>query len=335
MSFFAFERLSDLNMPLSDALCFWLYLIFLIPSILCGIFNLYHLLVDRTLRQALNNHVVIFILFLGLFFNFTDMIYNVHYYRTGYALSATRSFCLMWIYVEFAPLISILMLVAWASVERHILIFHPNWVATKTKCFLIHYLPLIIFGLYPFIYYIVIFFVIPCDIPLDFTQRSCGIIDCDYPTEAIGQWDNIANNLVPVCIIVIFSVALLGRIWYSKYRIRQRFQWRKYRKMAVQLLLITTVYFIIYFPLMIVLTIFTAGILFNGWADFLVASYYFSYFTILLTPFMCTASLPGLGAKLQNMTRICRRNRRTIAPEAFTMQRLTDGRAASRMPVVQ
>ncbi len=226
MSFFAFERLSDLNMPLSDALCFWLYLIFLIPSILCGIFNLYHLLVDRTLRQALNNHVIIVILFVALFFNLTDMICDIDYYRTGYALSATRSFCLMWVYLDYTPNVSILILVAWASVERHILIFHQNWVATPIKCILIHYVPLIIFGVYPFIYYIVIFFVLPCNVPPDYTQRSCDLEYCAYPTEAIGQWDNIANNLVPVCIIVIFSMALLGRVWCSKYRVRQRFQWR-------------------------------------------------------------------------------------------------------------
>jgi hypothetical protein len=105
--------------------------------------------------------------------------------------------------------------------------------------------------------------------------------------------------------------------------------------MAVQLLLITTLYFILYFPVMILSTIYTAGILFNGWSDFLFDGFYFSVFTILLTPFVCTASLPELGTKLQNMTRICRRTRRTIAPEVFTMQRPTDDRAARITPVVQ
>jgi len=130
-------------------------------------------------------------------------------------------------------------------------------------------------------------------------------------------------------------MALLGRVWCSKYRIRQRFQWRKYRKMAVQLLLITALYFIIYFPIAILVTIYIAGVLFNGWSDFLFDGYYFCYFTILLTPFVCTVSLPELGAKLQNMTRICRRRRRTIVPEVFTMHRPKDGRAARITPVVQ
>jgi len=241
----------------------------------------------------------------------------------------------MWVYLDYTTTVSILILVAWASVERHILIFHQNWVATPIKCVLIHYVPLIIFSVYPFIYYIVIFFVLPCDLPLDFTQRSCGLVNCDYPTEAIGQWDDIGNNLVPVCIIVIFSVALLVRVWRSKYRVHQRFQWRKYRKMAVQLLLITALYFIIYFPIAILVTIYIAGVLFNGWSDFLFDGYYFCYFTILLTPFVCTASLPELGTKFQNMTRICRRNRRTIVPEVFAMHHPTDDRAARKTPVVQ
>ena len=38
---------------------FWIYLIADILSVLCSLFVLYYLLFDRTLRQALNNHVII------------------------------------------------------------------------------------------------------------------------------------------------------------------------------------------------------------------------------------------------------------------------------------
>ena len=70
-------------MPISSPVRFWLYLIFVIPSTLCGIFNLYYFLVKRALRQALSNHVIIIVLFLGLFYNLTDILWLIHHYRTG------------------------------------------------------------------------------------------------------------------------------------------------------------------------------------------------------------------------------------------------------------
>ena len=160
------------------------------------------------------------------------------------------------------------MLVAWASIERHILVFHQNLIATKAQRFLVHYLPLIIFSIYPFIYYIIIFFVLPCNTSADYTQQKCYIDSCIYSAKFLGQWDNIVNNASPILIIVIFSLALLARIWYSKYRVRQRFQWKNYRKMTIQLLSVSVIYFILYFPTIFIYTIYIAGVKFDGIDDF-------------------------------------------------------------------
>ena len=48
---------------------FWLLLLFDIPSVLCTLFLLSNLFVNRTLRQALNNHVLIVLLLLVLMCN--------------------------------------------------------------------------------------------------------------------------------------------------------------------------------------------------------------------------------------------------------------------------
>lgn len=136
---------------------FWLYVIFIIPSVLCAIFCLYHFLINRTLRNALNNHIIMLILFFGLFLNLTDLVWFADYYRTGHPLSLTKVFCFTWTYIDYAVFVTISLLVAWGSIERHILIFHQNLVATQTKRFLIHYLPLPTCSIYPFIYYIIIY----------------------------------------------------------------------------------------------------------------------------------------------------------------------------------
>jgi hypothetical protein len=284
---------------------FWLYLIFIIPSVLCGIFCLYHFLIDRALRKALNNHVIMLILFFGIFLNLTDVVWFTDYYRTGHPLSSTRAFCFTWTYIDYAVFVTITLLAAWASIERHILIFHQNLVGTQTKRFLMHYLPLFIFTIYPFIYYIIIYFVRPCETPLDFTQSGCGVSACAYDNVAIGMWDSIAHNIVPIFIIVIFSIALLGRVWYSKYRINQRIRWRNYRKMSVQLLSISAIYLIIVFPSMILYTLYTAGVRSDSYYDFFDISYYLSYFVTLLTPFVSVVSLPELRAKLKKIMHLC------------------------------
>ncbi|CAF4031847.1 unnamed protein product [Adineta steineri] len=208
---------------------FWLYLIFLIPSVLCALFCLYHFLIDRVLRKALNNHVVMLILVLGVFLNLTDIVWYIDFYRTGHPLSLTEAFCMTWTYIDYAVFVSITLLVAWGSIERHILIFHQNLVSTQIKRFLVHYLPLFTVTMYPFIYYIIIYFVLPCDPWIDFTTSGCGISACAYNTAFLGMWDSIAHNIVPIFIIVIFSMALFGRIWYNaadptKFAIVERYE---------------------------------------------------------------------------------------------------------------
>ncbi|CAF1392861.1 unnamed protein product [Adineta steineri] len=290
---------------------FWLYLIFLIPSVLCALFCLYHFLIDRVLRKALNNHVVMLILFLGVFLNLTDIVWYIDFYRTGRPLSLTEAFCMTWTYIDYAVFVSITLLVAWGSIERHILIFHQNLVSTQIKRFLVHYLPLFTVTMYPFIYYIIIYFVLPCDPWIDFTTSGCGISACAYNTAFLGMWDSIAHNIVPIFTIVIFSMTLFGRIWYSKYRINQRMRWKNYRKMSIQLLSISAIYLIIVFPSMILYTLYTAGIRDNSYYDFFDISYYLSYFVTLLAPFVSVVSLSELRTKLKKIIQLCSLSRCT------------------------
>ncbi|CAF0770595.1 unnamed protein product [Adineta steineri] len=308
----------------------WIYLIFVIPSLLCSIFNLYHFIVDRTLRKALYNHIIILILSLCLLYNITDIIWLIHFYRTISPISYTYIFCILWTYIDFAPFVSITLLVAWASIERHILIFHQNLVSTRTKRLFAHYLPMIIFTLYPLIYYMVMFFIIPCSIPLNYAKTRCGLTNCAYPSAAITMYDGIAHNILPVFSIVVFSIALIGRVWYNKYRMGQRFQWKKYRKMTIQLLSISSVYFFLLFPPMILNTAYAAGVSYSVAADFYSGAMYISYLITLLIPFVCTAALPELRAKFPKIPEIYKRKSTAVVPVTFTLNRL----AASRTAVV-
>ncbi|CAF3865871.1 unnamed protein product [Adineta steineri] len=302
---------------------FWLYLIFVIPSVVCSIFTLYYFLVNRTFRKVLSNHVLILILCLAIFYNITDIMWLIDYYRNGVTFSSLRPFCLAWTYIDFAVFISITFLVAWASIERHILIFHQNFISTKTKRLVVHYLPMIIFGGYPFIYYFVIFFILPCSLSINNKKTRCGLTNCAYENGSTGLYDGIVNNILPIFSIIIFSLALIVRVWYNKYRMGQRFQWKKYRKMTFQLLSISAIYFVLLFPSMLLLTAYSAGLSNSTGADFYSGSLYFSYFVTLLVPFVCIFSFPKLRAV------------HTVRPDIVTVDHLIGTRKAGLLPAVQ
>jgi hypothetical protein len=309
-------------MPIYPTTRFWLYFPVLIPSIVCSVFVLYHLLVDRTLRRALNNHVIIVILSLGLFFELTDVVWLIHYYRVRNALIWTPAFCLIWVYIDVAGFVTISILVAWASIERHILIFHDKWVSTRRGRLFIHYIPLIIFLLYPIIFYIFIFFVISCEQSLDYTITRCGYSYCALYNPTIGGYDSVVNGIIPTFSIVIFSVLLLTRVLWQKRRLRQQIHWGKYRKMAIQLLSISSIYFFLYFPTTVLYVLYTSGVpLSDNALDYYGSSLYFTPHIVMLIPFVTAVSLPELRAKFKVRALCCRQPTRAVAPEIMRMKR--------------
>ena len=299
-------------MALAPRIRFWLYLVPLVPSILCSIFVLHRLLVTRALRTAPNNHVVILILSFGLLYEITDVVWYIDFYRMGAPLSATPAFCLTWIFIDVSVYVTITLLMAWASIERHILVFHPNWIGTTTACFFIHYLPMLICCVYPATFYAYMFFVEPCALPFDYTMTTCYRYPCVGRRPRVALWDSVVHNLLPIFIIVTFSMALLARVLYYRCRAHGRIAWRNYRKMSVQLLSISAIYFVFLLPPMAMYAAYTAGVSWKVASNYFSVALYFTYYTVLLTPFVCAVSLPTTPRKLKQLTFL--RGRRAIGP---------------------
>lgn len=114
------------QMTISNPVRSWLSFGFLIPAVFVTIFVLYHLLSSRNLRKSLNNHVIILLLICGLVEMITDLSWQIHYYRTSTVLISQPAFCYIWVYLGSTLYISVYTLMAWASFERHILIFYPQ-----------------------------------------------------------------------------------------------------------------------------------------------------------------------------------------------------------------
>ena len=301
---------------------FWLLLFSNILSILCCLFVLFHLLSDRILRRALHNHAIIIVLFLTLICELTDIPWLLFFYRWGVVWQNTPTFCLIWKYIDIAVYVATSKLVAWASIERYILIFHDKWVSTKKKRLFVHYIPLISIVAYCLIYYAFILCIIQCDRPFYYNKIYCGYTNCVYQNPAVPLFEFITGGILCSLIIASFSIILVVRIVQQKRRVRLPIRWRNHRRMTIQLLFITSLFYVIYLPPVVLAM---ARLL--GMPAYIGAEYssfvaqFVSYYITFLFPFACLGSLSNLRTKIKNTIRWCwRRQIRVIAPQQLPMK---------------
>ena len=226
---------------------FWVFLVLIIPSIICSLFGLYHLLFNRALRQALNNHIIILLLFTDLFYNFTDISLFIHCFRTFQSFSSTPSFRLAWGYIDWTFYFLQLILFAWATIERHILIFHDQLVTTRKKRLFFHYLPPIIITIYCLMHYALVFFAPQCENDFD-NYVMPSFYPCAYQNNAFVTYDTVMNGILPIFTVVISSIVLLLRVLWQRYHTHSQIHWRRHRKMIIQVLSISCIYLLFAFP---------------------------------------------------------------------------------------
>jgi hypothetical protein len=307
-------------MFLTSTVKFWFYLVFLIPSIVCSLFVLYYLLFDRILRRALNNHVVIVLLFICLACQVTVYPWKLYYLNSYTTSYPTFTFCVIWGFIDWGFFVTQAILFAWTSIERHILIFHDRWVSTRKKRFFIHYLPPVLLIFYCFIFYSIIFFFPPCENLIASLSSPC-IHVCLYDKRVIFMWETIIHQILPNLIIIICSITLILRVLWQKHRINQPIQWRKHRKMTLQLIFISLLYLIFSFPNIFVILIELCGLSGDVSPDVKTYTDFFSYFVLLFFPFVCIFSLPDLRNKIMKILPLRRRHRaRSIVPGILSVR---------------
>ncbi|CAF1529813.1 unnamed protein product [Adineta ricciae] len=206
---------------------------------------------------------------------------------------------------------------AWASIERHILIFYPKLLETTSKRICFHYLPLTFVSVWPLIFYLMMLIIIPCDAPLNYNRRLGGRYDCVGVVPWIGMFDSIAHYMVPAFIIVVFSIGLFVRVVYHRYHLHHRIDWRSYRKMAVQLLSISLVYMALDAPPMVLNAAYLWGLSTDVAAQYYSDMLDLSLWVILFTPFASVTSIPDLKTKSVNALMFWR-GRHTVAPVTVT-----------------
>jgi hypothetical protein len=288
---------SEINIP--RTVRFWLLLLLEIPSIICSFFLLFHLLINKTLRCQLTNHVIIVLLIIGLIIKLVDIPFLLSFLLLNMVQPSMPHMCLISWFMDVGLTSGCTIIMAWGSVHRYLVIFHDRMFLNKKKRFIFHYFPLIILLIYIWIFYIIAIVFPPCMNTYNYKLPVCNDYPCYLSDPILGIWDSVVNNIIPVIIISISSLVLPIRVWYQKRRLHRRNLWRKQRKMTVQLFCCCILYLIPNLPLNIFIFAHFCGLSKNVGVQAQLYFDFLCYFVILLYPFVCLGSLSEIRKKIK------------------------------------
>lgn len=294
---------------------FWIYVILIIPAIISTVFSLFHLLSNRTMRCALHNHVLIIFLFICLVSQLTVHPWTLHYYRQKGIWKRSPLFCSIWKFVEWGLYFTQTMLFAWATIERHILVFYENWVSTRLKRILVHYLPLVLITVYCFVYYTHVIFYPPCQNTFNYALMIC-FESCIMNYKVLYIFDVVVHQVFPHSIIIVCNIGLLIRIHHNKIRAGLSLRWQRHWRMIIQLLFVSAIYFIFALPLTVVNILHLRGTSPDIFTRFTQNAIFLYHFSSLICPIGFAWFSSNLKEQRQKLLRLFKCARRAVAPMA-------------------
>lgn len=292
-----YDTFDNTEVPIPRPVRFWLLLVFNSSALACTLFVLFHLLSQHRLRQSPNNYVIIGLLSIALMSNLIDIPSYLTFLRLGYVWPASTIFCSFWWLVSIGLFDTIAILMAFGAIEKHILIFHQNWVSTWRKRCLVHHLPFLLVTSYSLTFYIVVLLFPSCENVFDYEQAWCGS-PCYYDDTVLAAYDSVVNAMLPTLLIAIFSIALVVRFIRQRRRVQRTLQWRKHRRMVVQLVLTSSLHLLFDLPVLILITAHLCGLPRDVGAEAQLYAYFLTYFIPLLLPYVCLAGLPEIHKKI-------------------------------------
>jgi len=223
--------------------------------------------------------------------------------------------CLLWWIADYGFYLGAILLMTWLAIERHILIFHDGWISTRRKRFLAHYLPLIIILTYFIVFYSTAFFFIPCENTYDYSVPVCGFAPCYQEYGILGRWEYIVNATGPILLENIFSIGLVVRVLLHQRRLRQSAQWRKNRRMMLQLFLVSGLNASVNLPIQLIPLAHLWGLPEQDGIQTQLYFYFLGYWAIFLFPFASLCQYPELRKTIKNtiLCVILKRPRQTAA----------------------
>ena len=230
---------------------FGIFLTLQIPSVTCSLYLFSQYITRRRLRRSVHNHVVIALLCSSFVFVSIPVSISETFFFTSYVRPESNLFCAFWTWIHYSINIGNLILMAFACGERHWFIFRLNSIQSRRSRLLYHYIPITICIIYPWLCYFALIFLYPCEPVYDYTQLLC-MMPCYFLSKSVGNIDTFLNNWVPIFTIPILSGTLFIRFLVQKRRMQMElFQWKRDRRIIIQLLSITSLYCCMWAPLQV------------------------------------------------------------------------------------
>jgi hypothetical protein len=283
-------------------------LIFEIPAILLSIVIFAYFAMNRQARSKLKNHGWLVLLISNFIQLILDLPMPMSYFHSGGVWPESNAYCVWWTWCDFSLNAIGLFLMAWISLERHIIIFCPHAILqVPWKKWIFHFIPIILCLIWTPIFYLVIVVISPfCTNEWDFNVLICGA-PCYFTANFLGPFDFIFNLAFPVMIIMFANLTLIIRVIYEKISRQQTINWRRHRKMVLQLWIVSSLYMGFWLPFTITQLI-QITVMPSFMIDQVETMLFFVYFIPLLLPMICLSALPELVKKISNMIALSQAN---------------------------
>ena len=289
---------AEISLPRSVR--FWLLLLFNIPSAICSLCLITHIISNRTQRYACQNHIILLILIFGLPIQLVDINFYLVFYHNGSFEPFKPIVCSIWWLIDNGFFNGSLILMAWLAIERHILIFHDRWHANRRRRLLFHYVPMLVLAVYILLFYIYGVFFLSCENTYDYTLPVCGTVPCYQLNGVVGMWDSLVNDALPIAVEMLASVSLIVRVQWQKHRLRQSNKWRRQRRMVFQLLLVSGLNISLNLAIPIIYLAHLLGLPANYGIEAQAYFFFLGYFFIFLFPFASLCQFPDFRRNFRN-----------------------------------
>ncbi|CAF1261888.1 unnamed protein product [Adineta ricciae] len=271
----------------------YIILLFIVPlAILCNLFVLYHLLMDSNLRKEAHNHVIIAILFSSLEFNLIHAPFSINLFRTGSVWPRSIIACSIWRFTAYLGCNANDVLLAWAAIERHILIYHSNMMRVLRNRIIFHYIPLGMLVIYLFGFNAACFLTPACFANYNFNVVFCDAT-CLNSVPFMASWYLAVNQLVAALLAIVFSLILWVRVIGQQKRMKRSHEWRRFYKLSMQVIVITILFIVLETPYAITCTLAYTGHFSNSMVfDYSNSiSLFLCYIMPIIMPFACFLGL--------------------------------------------
>ena len=241
---------------------------------------------------------MIVLLIAGLLIEMINIPFHLSFFHLNVVQPSTPALCLTWWFLDLGVYNGCIILMAWGSIHRYLLVFHDRLFLNKNKRLIFHYLPLTFLLAYILVFYVVAIIFPPCTHKYDYRLPVCNDFPCYLDHPILGIIDSIVNNILPVIIIVLFNFILVIRVYCQKRRLRQQNLWRKQRKMTIQLLCSSVLFLVPNMPLNIFILARLCGLKEDVDVNAQIYFDFLCYFVTFLYPFICLASVSELRKKI-------------------------------------